>query len=235
MEDEMETTELETQALTALDQAKTMPPVTSAADYQRVGEFIVSCKQLIAKINGAHAESIEAAHRSHKAAIALRDSHIQPINQALAVVQPLAMAYKKQQDVAAALERARIAKEQQEEREAQALKDAEYLAEFGDNEAAEEVLVKATTPAPVRITPVASTLPKVAGLTSRKSWKCRIISPQSVNRAYLEPNTKLINIKVDGAFYKISTVTPAMIKALEDEIGGIEIYQDEIFAGRQVK
>ena len=225
--------DLQNQALTVLEQAQKMPAVTTMADFQRVGEFIVAAKQLIAKIGTAHAPSIDAAHQSHKAAIALRDSHIHPINAALAIVQPLAMTFKREQDRLAAVESARIAKEQREAKEAQALEYAALHEERGEVEEAAKVIADAI--APSRVTPVVSTLPKVAGLSSRKKWKCRIINPDAVNRFYCEPNVKFINMKVDSKFHLRSTVTPEMIKALEDEVGGIEVFEDEVFAGRQVK
>ena len=230
--EEMSELELETQALTVLEQAGAMPAVTTMAEYQYCGEFIVGAKQLIAKIAHAHAPSIDAAHQAHKAAIALRDSHIQPINKALAIVQPLAMTFKREQDQRDAAEAVRVAAEQRKAREEQALADAAWLEERGEAEDAEIVIAKAV--APTRQTPVVSTIPKVAGLSSRKRWKCRIVNPKAVTPHYLMPNDKLINIKVDGAFHLIADVTPEMIKALEDEVGGISVYLDETFAGRKL-
>jgi len=228
----METTELQTQALTVLDQAKAMPAVTTDTAYAQAGEFIMAGKQLIAKITAAHKPSIDAAHQAHKAAIALRDSHIEPINAALAIVQPLALAYKQEQDRKAAAEAARIAEEQRKAREEAAIKDAEFLEAWGDQDGADAVIAKAT--APTRIVPVAPAVPKVAGLYTRKVWKARVVNRMAVNRQYCEPALTLINAKVANAFYKISQVTPEMVKAMEDEIGGVVLEEVETFAGRKI-
>ena len=226
----METTELQTQALTVLEQAKAMPAVTTDEGYAQVGEFILACKQLIAKITSAHAESIEAAHRSHKAAIALRDSHIQPINAALALAQPLALEYKREQDKKAAVEAARIAEEQRQAREAAKLKEAETLEAWGETDAANAKLAEAITP--IRQTKVESILPKVSGLSTRKQWKFRITQPSKVNRAYCAPDQTLCNRAVQSFYAYNKNPTAEQVQALVDEIGGGEIYEEEVFAGR---
>jgi len=222
--------ELESQALSVLDQAKAMPTVKTNEEYAYAGQFVVDAKRLIAKITDAHKASIDAAHLAHKAAIALRDSHIQPIHAALRIVEPLALAYKQEQDRAAREEAQRVADEQRREREAEAIKDAEALEAMGFDEAANSKLEEAT--APQRITPPVSTLPKLAGLSTRKKWSARVVDPRAVNRAYCMPNESLIKIHVGQAFYKISNVTPEMIKNLEKEVGGIEVFEAEMMVGR---
>jgi len=222
--------ELESQALSVLDQAKAMSAIGTNKMYAYAGQFIVDAKRLIAKITDAHKASIDAAHLAHKAAIALRDSHIQPIHAALRIVEPLALAYKQEQDRAAREEAQRVADEQRREREAQAIKDAEALEAMGFDEAANSKLAEAT--APQRITPVVSTLPKVAGLSTRKKWVYEIVDPAAVKREFCIPNEKLIHIHVDGEFYKTSKVTPEMVKALEDKIGGIKVMEVETMVGR---
>lgn len=222
--------QLYSQAVTVLDQAKLMPAVKTDEEYSAAGQFIVDAKRLVAKITDAHKPSIYAAHQSHKAAIALRDSHIQPITAALRIVEPLALAYKQEQDRLAREEAARIAAADRQAKEAQALADAEALEAMGFAEDADAKLAEAT--APTRITPVLSTLPKVAGLSTRKRWTFTIVDPRAVRRNFCMPNEPVIKIHVDQAFYKISQVTPEMIKALEDEVGGIVVEEVETMVGR---
>jgi len=214
------------EAVDTLDVAKAMPTVKTDEDYRFVCQVIMDAKRLIAKIKDAHRPSIQAAHESHKAAIALCDSHIEPILHALRIVEPLALAYKQQKDREAREEAARIARE----KEAKILSAAEYLDEMGFAEEADAMLEEFA--APTRITPQISTLPKVAGLSTRKRWTFRITDPRAVKRHFCVPSESHIKTIVDNAFYKISVVTPAMVKQLEEEIGGIEVFETEVMVGR---
>lgn len=214
------------QALTLHDAARFWTRVSDDRDYALVGQFIVDAKRLIAKITEAHTPSIKAAHEAHKAAIALRDSHIQPIIAALHIVEPLALDYKAKKDMEAKAE----ADAERKAKELVALADAEALEALGFAEDAAAKLTIAI--APTRITPQISTLPKVVGLSTRKRWTARIVDPRAVKREFCQPSESRIQSKVEQAFYKISQVTPEMIKQLEDEVGGIEVFEQETMVGR---
>jgi len=218
--------QLYNQALSVLDNAKLIPAARTDEDYSALGHFIVHCKRLIAKIKDAHRPSIETTHEAHKAAIALRDSHIQPITAALRIVEPLALAYKQEQDRLAKEEAARIARE----KEAKVLAEAQELDAMGYGEEADTMLEEFA--APTRLVPQISTLPKVEGLSTRKRWTYRLVDPRAVKREFCVPAESRIKSKVENAFYKISVVTPAMVKQLEDEIGGIVVEEVETMVGR---
>jgi len=218
------------EAVDTLDVAKSMPEVRTDEDYRFVCQVIMDAKRLIAKITDAHRPSIQAAHDSHKAAIALRDSHIQPIQQALRIVEPLALAYKQAKDAAAWAETNKLLGTARWTKEATAMADAEALEALGYTEEADAKLAEAL--APTRITPQISTLPKVEGLSTRKRWTFRIVDPRAVKREFCQPSESRIKSKVENEFYKISTVTPEMIKQLEDEIGGVEVFETETIVGR---
>ena len=222
--------QLYSQALSVLDNAKLIPAARTDEDYSALGHFIVHCKRLIAKINDAHKPSIQAAHDSHKAAIALRDSHIQPITAALRIVEPLALAYKQAKDAEAWAETNKLLGTARWIKEATALADAEALEAMGFAEDADAKLAEAV--APTRITPITSTLPKVPGLSTRKRWTARITDARAVKRDYCQPSESAIKAKVDNAFYKVSQVTPEMIQALQDEVGGIVVEEVETMVGR---
>jgi len=214
------------EAVDTLDIAKAMPTVKTDEDYRFVCQVIMDAKRLIAKIKEAHKPSIQAAHESHKAAIALCDSHIEPILHALRIVEPLALAYKQQKD----REAKALAEAERQGKEAVALAEAEWLELQGFSEEAEAKL--AETVAPTRITPLQSTLPKVEGLSTRKRWTYRLVDPRAVKREFCVPAEARIKSKVENEFYKISQVTPEMIRILEDEIGGIEVMEVETMVGR---
>lgn len=227
----MELALIEREAVSTIDQAREIV-VTNDEQYKLAGEFIAGCKMLIGKIEFEHADTIKRAHESHKAALALKDSHVRPVKQAIEIASIPALAYKREQDRLAREEAARIAAEQRKAEEERRLKEAEALDAAGHADKADEVLDQ---PMPVaRPIRVESAVPKVQGLSTRRKWKCRLINPQAVSRPYLEPNLKLINIKVDGAFHGMAEVTASMIKALESEIGGVEVYEEETFAGRRM-
>jgi len=218
--------QLYNQAISVLDLAKMMPAVKDDEDYAGAGKFIVDAKRLISKIKEAHKPSIQTTHEAHKAAIALCDSHIDPILAALRIVEPLALQYKQEKD--------RMAREQAEterrEKEAKILAAATQLDDMGFAEEADAMLEEFA--APTRITPVISTLPKVKGLSTRKHWTFRVVDPRAVKRDFCQPAEGIIKAAVENAFYKVSVVTPNMIKQLEDEIGGVVIEEFETMVGR---
>jgi len=214
------------QAISVLDHAKQWGTLTTDADYSLAGQFIVDAKRLISKIKDAHKPSIQTTHEAHKAAIALCDSHISPILAALRIVEPLALAYKQAKDREAREETAHIARE----KEAKILSAAEYLDEMGYAEEAYSMLEEVA--APTRSVPQISTLPKIQGLSTRKRWTFTIVDPAAVKRSFCMPNESFIKATVENAFYKVSQVTPEMRRALQDEIGGIEVFETETIVGR---
>jgi len=223
---------LEQKSKSMFDRAREMQ-VTCDEEYSLAGEFVMGCKSLIKEIGDAHEANIDRWHKGHKAALADRDKNLLPVQQALEFVggkNGTALIYKQEQDRLAKEEGDRIDRENNKTDEDARLKEAERLEAEGQTEEAEKILD--TPPPPVRHIKFITSVPKVAGLSTKKEWKARIVQPSKVVRSCCLPDQTIINMTVKGFMSSIKDPTPEQIKKLEDEIGGVVVEQVETFAGR---
>lgn len=204
--------------------------VTSDEEYESAGSFIAGCKALIKRIKEEFAEPKRKADEAHKAITAMENRALEKPTRAMGMVSEIAIAYKKEQDRLAREEKERLEALRRKEEEERRLAQAAALEAQGQVEEAEKVIA-APMPRPVRFD---SPLPKVTGLATRKTWKVRVVDPRAVTLAFLCPDERRIKHAVDELTYRRQP-TEAEIKRLEAEIGGIEIYQDESFAGARTR
>lgn len=220
---------IESESKSMLEQAREMR-VNSDEEYSAVGSFILGCKQLIAKIKAEFSEPKRKADEAHKAITAMEKRSLEPVVGAMELAGGVALDYKKEQDRLAKEEADRITAENRRLEEDRRSKEAEELERKGDSKAAGEVL---SAPMPTqRAFKPASFVPKVAGLSTKKTWKGRIVAPSKVKIQFCLPDQALVNAKVQSFFAYVKDPTPAQIKELEAEIGGVEVYEAEVFAGR---
>lgn len=220
----------EKESVRTLDDARTLI-VTNAEEYAQAGEFIVGCKALAEQIKKEFAEPKRKAHEAHKAIVAMEANALKPVEQAISAASATALAWKQAEDRKAKEQFDREQAERRAALEKQKLEEAATLEQWGETDAAEQKLREAIVP--IRPTPFESAAPKVAGLSTRKQWKARIVNQSKVNRAYCLPDQTLVNRAVQNFYAYNKNPTDAQVQALLDEIGGIEIYLDESFAGRR--
>jgi hypothetical protein len=157
---------------------------------------------------------------------------LQPVQRAMEIASTVALSYKREQDRLAKEEADRIAADKRKADEDRRLKEAADLEAAGKSDEAEKVLDQ---PAPqTRPIKFDSPVPKVAGLSTRKKWKYRITQPGKVNRLYCLPDASLCNLAVQNFYAYNKNPTPEQVQELLDEIGGGEIYEEEVFAGRKL-
>lgn len=228
----METTELqliEQEANSTFDMGREFK-VDCDEDYSEAGAFVMKCKRLIAKIKSEFAEPKRKADEAHTAICDMEKRILKPVQDGMDLAGAAALVYKREQDRLAKEEADRIAADKRKEEEEKRLKEAERLEAEGKPEEAEAVI---TAPfIPPRPTKFFSPAPKVAGLSTKKQWKGRIVAPDKVTINYRLPDQTLINRKIQSFFAYVKQPTEAQIKALAEEIGGVEIVEEEIFAGR---
>ena len=224
--------QIQEKALTALNQSRALV-VTNEAEYVQAGEFIMGCKGLISEIKAFFKPMKDKAHVAHKQICDQETNSLNPIEQAMKNAGTAALPWKQEQDRLAAIEAERIRQQDIKEREALKLEEAEFLEHIGDAEGAHQALEQAVVEP--RRTKVESTIPKVAGLSTRKRWTFRFISPDQVVRKYCEPDKQTIQFRIGSYFTMLPRPTDEQIKKLQEEIGGIEIFQEEVFAGRTGK
>ncbi|HUT79485.1 MAG TPA: hypothetical protein VM285_17445 [Polyangia bacterium] len=171
--------------------------VTSAEDSERAGEFLVwvasNRKLVIEKTD----PSVKAAHAAHKAALALQKEMTAPLDSARRVVQNNLIQWQTEQERIARAEQLRLQAEAQAKHEAEQLAarerarreeedrrlaEAAALELAGEDEAAAAV-IDAPEPEPAPLLPappppivyVEAQTPKLAGVSTSKRWKARVV------------------------------------------------------------
>lgn len=219
---------VERESRTMLDQAREIV-VESDEQYSEAGSFVMACKDMIAKIQAAFKDPKQKAFEAHRAITQMEKDTLSPVQSAMQIVSGVALSWKREQDRLAKEEADRIADEKRRADEEARLKEAERLEAAGKTKEAEKALEAPPAPRPTRFV---SPAPRVAGLSTTKKWKARIVNPDKVTINYRLPDPTLINRKVEGFFKYAREPTEAQIKALADEIGGVVIEEVETFAGR---
>jgi hypothetical protein len=229
----METLDLiEIEAKSLRDRAGEMS-VTCDEEYANIGGFVLGCKQLIAKIKQEFAEPKKKAFEAHRAITAFESRTLEPVETAMSIASSLALIYKREQDRLAKAEADAIEAERQRAAEQARLTVAEHLESLGKTAEAAKAL-----DAPVeRQKPFVSPVPKITGLSTRGSWRARIVNARLVNRDFCAPDPVLINLHVNrlwgkGAKFEDKTLSDEQRTAIEAEIGGVEIFFDEGFTAR---
>jgi len=81
-----ETREIEQQTSDALTQAGEIE-IRDEAGYKAAGAFVQVVKDLLKKVDDTFAESIEAAHKTHKKILAAKKAHAEPLEEAEKIVK----------------------------------------------------------------------------------------------------------------------------------------------------
>lgn len=224
--------QIQEKALTVLNQAQGLV-VSNEAEYVQAGEFIMGCKSLIAEVKAFFKPMKDKAFAAHREICNKETSTLNPVEQAIKVAGDRALPWKQEQDRLAAIEAERIRQEKIRERGALKLEEAEFLEHIGDTAGAQQAIEQAVVEP--RRSKIESTIPKVAGLSTRKKWTFRYISPDQVARKYCGPDDQIIKFTIGNYFARIPNPTREQIEKLEKEVGGIEVFQEEVFAGRTAK
>lgn len=225
---------VEQEAKSIFDRAQELV-CTSDEEYSICGQFVIGAKQLIAKIKAEFSEPKRKADEAHKAITAMEGRTLEPVVGAMELASQVALGWKRQQDRLAKEEADRIERERLKAIEEERFAEAKRL-EAEDKMEEAEAIIAAPIDIP-RPTRYFSPVPKVKGLSTRGNWKARILNPRLVKREFCTPDQVLINMHVNKFFPKGTqtekkTLTEDQQKQLVEEIGGVEVFFEESFAGR---
>lgn len=218
MEQTPEIIEVNTLALSVPDQARQIAAITTAEDYTRAGNILLTIKEIRKKIENTFRPIKQKMDAAKKEVLDQEKAADKPLAEAEAYIKPLISGYLAEQERIRKAEEDRLREIARKEEEERRLAEAIAAEQSGEKEVAEEIISAPVQPPPVV---VPKTVPKVSGVSMMKQWKFRITDINKVPRQYLMVDEQ----KVGG-----------VVRALKDQanIPGIEVYSvDVVSAGRR--
>lgn len=191
--------------------------VADAGAYKKAGEVALEIKRVGDAIFEVFDDPCKDAHKLHKKLTGLRSKLHTPFVTAYKLLTGKMGTWRTDEE-------ARVRREQEAaefERQAAAAKqarEAEELRQAKMPEAA-EAMVADTPPPPAPV--IRSEVPKVKGISARKTWKYTVVDGTAVKRAFLILNEPLIR-----------DIVKRMGKQAEEQVGGIKVEEDTVMAGR---
>jgi uncharacterized protein YhaN len=202
---------VEEKALSIVDQAKAVK-VTDAESYTAAGELFKSIVEMMKEVDRTFDPIIEAAHKSHKAALEQKKKYYDPLDKAKRSVKGLLSDYDREQERKKREEEARLREIARKEEEERKLAEALAAEAAGEKEEAEAIMEE-----PVYIPPVVvkKEVPRVQGLSFRTVWKFHIKDVTAIPRQYMTPDM----VKIGG-----------VVRAMKGQtnIPGLEVYEERV-------
>lgn len=210
----------QTNAIAAFVQKYSSLVVTNPDEYQNAGSLLARIKAEIKarleywkpakkKLDEAHAEICKKE----------KDS-IAPLKELEKTVGQKMSLWSEAEEKRRRDEEVRLQAEARKKADEDAKRQADLLKKSGRPEEAKAVMQQASVPVPVV---VPSAVPKVAGLSQRKTWRFKIVDSSKLQRQFLMPD--------DVA---IGSLVRSLGKAAEQVVGpgAIEAWEESSFAGR---
>jgi len=176
----VETNEVETKALTIVDQAKAVV-VKDAESYTAAGVMWKTIKDMMKEVSDTFDPIIEQAHKAHKKALEQKAKYYSPLDQASRNVKKLMSDYDEEQRRIAEAEARRLQEIARKEEEERRLQEAILAEEAGEKEEAAAILEEPVYVPPVQ---VQKATPKLqGGPVYREVWSARVTDIRALCRA----------------------------------------------------
>lgn len=191
----IETVELQQASSTTLTEAKAFK-IAAAPQYQEAGERLKAIMALKKKIADTFDPHIERAHKAHKELVAEKKSHETPLLEAEGHIKRAMLGYQQDQERIRREAEAKVQEEARKEREKLEARAAAAAAK-GKTEKAEALQVAAASV----VTPIiAPTTPKVAGISTRTTYKATVVDKLALIQAIAAGNVPLNAVDVNMPF-----------------------------------
>lgn len=223
MDTAIETQQIRKDTSTTLAEA-TQLKVVDNGTFERAGAMLKAIMGLRKQIGDTFDPHIKRAHEAHKALVAEKNTHAAPLIEAESLLKRGLLGYQQEQERKRREEEARlaeIARKEQERLEARAVKADDK----GKTEKADELRAQAATvAAPI----VERTVPKLAGISTRKTYSYRVTDLKALC-AGIAAGTVPANAVIDNG-----PVLNKLATALKDEFKypGVELVTNESIASR---
>ena len=206
-----------------------MPVVQQAKDIQVIdapsevmaGEVLSVVKALMNKVQEQFGPAVEAAHKSHKEALAVKKRFEDPLKAAELSIKRAIGGYRAKLQAEADAERRRLEAIARKEAEEARRKEVEALRKAGEASAA---AVKMHIPVVVK--PVAQVVlpPKPKGFHTRANWKARVVDSMALCKAVANGTAPIA--AVEPSMTVLNTYAREMKEKFN--IPGVEAYNDSV-------
>lgn len=219
-------------------QSVTAITVNSPESYTVAGETLRAVKSLRNELDSVCRPVIDARHKAHKEALAEFNRGDSPLATAESTLKRVLLAYDQEQERKRREEQARLQREAEEKAKEEArraeeerrLQEAIAAEEAGDKEAAKEILEAPVVTPAVFVPPVvlATTTPKVEGITKRQVWKCSVTDLMQLVRAVADGKAPLAAIEANTVFLG------QQARSLKSEMKypGVKVWPEDSLSGR---
>ena len=195
----VETNEVETKALTIVDQAKAVV-VKDAESYTAAGVMWKTIKDMMKEVSDTFDPIIEQAHKAHKKALEQKAKYYSPLDQASRNVKKLMSDYDMEQERIRQAEQRRLEEEARKAEEERRLQEAIMAEEAGEKEEAAAILEEPVYVPPVQ---VQKATPKLqGGPVYREVWSaecvdivalCRAVADGKASTEFVAANLPALN------------------------------------------
>jgi hypothetical protein len=201
--------------------------VTDQASADRAGKLVTEIRALLAEVKATFDPVCDAAHTAHKVACGKRAEHADPLLRAERALKDRVGTWALSEERKRREEAARQAAEARKRDEEARLAEAQALADAGEPEEAERVLVDETLVAPPA--PVAPM--KVAGVSVRPVWKAEVTNLRELLEEIVAGRAPITFVEpAAGAIQKHTAATDG--KAVPK---GVRAWQENAVAARGVR
>jgi hypothetical protein len=212
--------------------------VVSPESYTVAGETLRTVKSLRAELESVCRPVINERHKAHKDALAEFTRGDGPLAVAESNLKRSLLSYDQEQERIRRTEQERLQKEAEATARAEArrieeerrLEEAVALEASGNKEEAEQVLAAPVVTPEVFVPPVvlATTTPKVEGLSKRQVWKCDVTDKMALIKAVASGQVPLAAIEANTVFLG------QQARSLKSEMKypGVKVWPEETMSGR---
>lgn len=218
-----ETKQIEQNALAAVEQAKAIV-INSDDTFQEAGLFLKGLKAIQKSIEDTFSAPIKAAHLAHKAIVAAKDKHYEPVEMAEKIIKAKLAVYHDQEIMNAAQEAEEMAKIARKRAEDEQIKLAASLESSGQKLEAAEVLREEITLPVIQ----ARLIAKVGGVSFREKWDGKVENIGKLVQAIAAGTAPLTLIQVNETVLRqFSESTKGSIK-----VPGVQFFSTKVVSGK---
>src|SRR3990172_3011392 len=181
---------MEREGLTLVDRVRAVA-ITSPESYQEAGQTVLGIKLFLRRVDDAFDPVVKAALQSHRQAIAQKKKYREPGEQALEILTPKITGWEREQARLRDEEERRLREEARKRAEEEALARAVEAEQAGEKELAEEII---HAPVAEPVVPSLPPAPKVKGLSTRTTWKARVVNAGFLPREYMIPDQQKLDL-----------------------------------------